>query len=146
MAITVKPANVASQNWVEGAGAASGRYAAGVQGAGSRWQSNTVAAAGTFKQGVSAGNIEQRYAAGAARAGSAKYERKATTLGASRFSGGVSDAKGDYEAGVSPYLSLIGSLTLPARKPRGDPGNLERVRVISSALAARRMGSAAAGR
>ena len=40
----------------------------------------------------------------------------------------------DYQAGVQPYLDTIAATTLPPRFTKGDPRNLDRVKIISQAL------------
>lgn len=146
MAVRVKPVNTAGANWTESASGASTRYAAEAVQASTAWAQNAQAAAPNFKQAISAAGIEARFSAGIQRAGAGKYARKVEELGASRYTTGVSSGRGDYEAGVTPYLQTIQGLTLPGRKPRGDPGNIQRVAVIADALHKRRIGQAAAGR
>lgn len=143
---TTKSATASAQKWATRAGSASGDYAEGAAGAGQKWQSNAVGAAANFKQAVTAGNIEQRFSAGVTKAGAAKYTRKVQAVGASRYSGGVADGRQDYETAIAPVLATIAGVTLPARKPRGDPANIARVTAITQALSARRLGAAAAGR
>jgi hypothetical protein len=141
-----KSAAASAQKWATRAGSASTDYAEGAAGAGQKWQTQSAGAAATFKQAVSSGNIEARYSAGIQRSGAAKYTRKVTSVGASRYSGGVSDGRQDYETAIGPVLQTIAGVTLPVRKPRGDPANIARVSAITSALAARRLGATAAGR
>jgi hypothetical protein len=46
----------------------------------------------------------------------------------------VADAQSDYEAGVAPYTRAIETVKLPARGPKGDPSNINRVIAINKAL------------
>jgi len=43
-------------------------------------------------------------------------------------------ARVDYEEGFKPYRDLIASIDLPPRGPRGDPSNIDRVRIIAERL------------
>ena len=88
---------------------------------------------------------EARQAAGVRRAGSAKFARKVRDVGAARFGPGVIAAAGDFEAAFNPYLQAIQTVDLPARRPRGDPGNYQRVNAVGNALHQRRLAAASAG-
>jgi hypothetical protein len=55
-------------------------------------------------------------------------------VGAGRFAEGVGLATPTYRDAVAPYLQRIASLSLPVRYAKGDPRNIERVKVIDVAL------------
>jgi hypothetical protein len=145
MAIKVKSAADVAAKWAEQTPGRSAYYESGVKGAGSDWETNTKAAAANFKAAVSAGNIDKMFLGGVAKAGAAKYTRKAVDVGVGRFSSGVTAGKVDYQSGIEPMLATIAGLTLPARAPRGSESNLARVRAISMALHAKRLAERAAG-
>lgn len=144
-AVAVKSAADAATKWSTNAAAAQSYYAAGVANAGNTWQTNTLNAAGNYDNAVKSGTIKQMFSGGVKKAGAAKYQNKATTLGATRFSQGVQAAGADYSAGVTPYLQTIAGLTLAARAPRGSASNLQRVTQIATALNAKRLAMATAG-
>lgn len=139
MAVRVKDLSSSAQRWSSRASGAAGDYATEAAAAGDRWQTNTSGAAGVYQQAVSAAGIQDRYRRGVQRAGSAKYTRKITEVGQSRYSTGVQAAVDDWRTGFEPFANTIAGLTLPQRRPRGDPGNIERVRAVASALNARRL-------
>lgn len=139
MAIRVKDLAGSASRWASRAGGAAGEYSTEAQAAGERWASNTGASAQTYFQAVSSAGIQDRFRRGVQRAGASKYTRKIADVGQSRYSTGVQAAIDDWRAGFEPFASTIAGLTLPPRRPRGDPGNIERVRVIASALNARRL-------
>ncbi len=141
MAIRVKELAGSAQRWSSRASAAASDYATEAQAAGERWQSNTTSAASTYQQAVSSAGIVDRFRRGVQRAGSAKYTRKIADVGQARYSTGVAAAVDDWRQGFEPFATTIAALTLPARRPRGDPGNIERVRAVASALNARRLAS-----
>jgi hypothetical protein len=145
MAIKVKSAAEVAKKWGEQTPGRSQYYEAGVKGAGSDWEANTIAAAANFKAAVSAGNIDKLFSGGVKQAGAAKYTRKAVDVGVSRFSQGVSAAVVDMQSGIEPMLATIAGITLPARAPRGSESNLARVRAVSTALHAKRLALRAAG-
>jgi hypothetical protein len=145
MAIPVPTAAEAAKKWAEVTPGRQGYYEAGAKGAGSTWEANAIAASKAFKAGISAGNIEQMFAGGIKRAGAAKYQRKITDVGASRFSSGVAASVQDMQAGVEPFLATIASITLPQRAPRGSTQNLQRVALVADALNKKRLALRTAG-
>jgi len=128
--------------WSRKAGAAGVDYTEGVQSPRADWQAATVAAAASQAAGVQAAIGRGAFAKGVARAGTAKWQTKSVKLGPSRYAQGVQEGVADYETGVAPFLSVIEGITLPARAPKGDPRNLERVKIIATALRAKKTGSA----
>lgn len=139
MALKVPSASAAAEKLALRASAASGEYATGAKAAGETWVTNTQAAKGSFQQGISAGNIAERFARGVAKAGAAKYVRKITDVGMGRFAAGVAAGKQDYLTNVEPFFATIAGLTLSARQPRGSAANIQRVSEVAMALNARRL-------
>jgi len=123
---------------VEGA---SEDYKAGVQAKGGRWQQAADAASGSFKTAISAADIEARFKTGIAKAGQAKYLKRATAVGPDRYAQAAPVAEPDFSSGVQPYLQAIASVDLPARGPRGSAQNYNRVKPIGDALSKLRTGS-----
>lgn len=145
MALKVKSAAEVAEKWAQQTPGRQQYYEAGVKGAGSEWETNTIQAAANYKAAVSAGNIDKLFTGGVKAATGAKYVRKAGGVGAQRFSQGVTEAKVDMQQGIEPYLATIAGLTLPARAPRGSESNLARVRAVSTALHTKRLAQKAAG-
>ena len=130
----VKPMGVSADKWVRRAGQAAPDYARGVQNPRTSWQEATANAAEAQAAGVQQALSEGRFEKGVAKAGNAKWQRKSVSVGAQRFGPGVAAAKGDYEAGFSPFAAVIQGVTLAPRGPKGDPRNYERVKQIGEAL------------
>ena len=145
MAIKVKSAAEVAAKWAEQTPGRSAYYESGVKGAGAEWEANTKAAASNYGAAVKAGNIEKLFAGGVAKAGAAKYTRKAVEVGVGRFSSGVAAGKVDYQGNIEPYLAAIAGISLPARAPRGSESNLARVRAVATVLHAKRLAERAAG-
>jgi len=145
MALKVKPLSEAVKYWEDGARARADRYAAEAKAAAELWQTNAEAAAKLFRDAVTAPNIEQMYKGGIARVGAAKFRRKVEAVGGVRFGPGVEAARTDYESGVAPFLETIAATTIPDRRPRGDPANIDRVRKIADALHKKRLAIRAVG-
>lgn len=105
-----------------GVSAAGGAYEEGVRGAGDRYASGV-------QQAISNG----QWQAGVEGKGS-RYAMKASTVGGSRWSDGVSRAETDYVSGVTPYLQAISGMSLPPRGPKGAAQNYGRSQAVGDAL------------
>ena len=145
MPIKIASASEIAAKWAEVTPGRQKYYESATPAAASDWERETKAAAATFQAAVTAGDIGRRFSGGVTRAGAAKFARKVTAVGVARFGPGVREAQSDMSAGFEPFIATISSVSLPARGPRGDPGNLERVRVIAAALAAKRLTLIGAG-
>ncbi len=130
----VRPIDTIARKWQENASAAAGRYEEGVRDPLNDWATNTRAAASAWQAGVQGAIARGAFAAGVSRAGTAKWQAKALAKGPRRFSEGVSVSAEDYRSGFEPYRAVIEGTTLPARGPKGDPRNIERVAAIARAL------------
>ncbi len=137
----IKPTAVSADKWVRRAGQAGPDYTRGVQNPRTSWAEATAQAADAQAAGVQQAISEGRFEKGVAKAGNAKWQRKASTVGAQRFGQGVAAAKGDYESGFAPYAAVIQGVTLPPRGPKGDPRNYERTKIIGDALHSAKTGA-----
>lgn len=139
MAIKVKDAATSARKFTQRAAAAAPDYQAGVQAAGEDWQRNTAGAAENYNAAVQEAIGRGAFARGVQKAGAQKFATKAASVGARRFPEGVREAGPDFQAGVEPFLSTIAGLTLPPRRPKGDPANFARVQAIGDALRRRKV-------
>lgn len=145
MPTKVATADVVAKKWAEVTPTRGAYYQSGVANAGADWEKNAGASSPAYKAAISAGNIQQMYAGGIKKAGAAKYQRKASTVGVDRFGPGVTAAAPDYQTGVAPMLSAIASVEPPARQPRGAVANQQRSVVYQTALNKARLALRAAG-
>ena len=101
-------------------------------------------AAGASKESHKAAMVQaastDAYAKGVAKAGTARWQDRATRKGPGRFAEGVIVGAPDYGTGFSPYADVIKATSLTPRFPRGDIRNLDRVKVISQALRKKKVG------
>ena len=136
----IKDIGSIAKKFVQRASVAAGDYKAGVEAAGADWLANTAAAGDNFAAGVQAAIADHRFEDGVREAGSAKFTSRAGTLGAQRYPTGVGASEADFAKGVNPYLQVLSSLTLPPRRPKGDPGNMARANAVAMALRAAKVG------
>ena len=123
-----------ADKWARRAGVAGDDYAEGVQNPRRGWAAAATAAENNWQQGVQQAASRKAFSKGVNQAGDARWQQKSLSKGVQRYAPGVSEAKADYASRVAPYLDTIRNLQLPARGPKGDPRNLERVSVIARAL------------
>jgi hypothetical protein len=140
MAIKVKDASTAASKFVNRSQAAAPDYQKGVAGAGQSWVTNSAAAADTYSQGVQQAVANGRYSKGVQAAGASKYETNASGKGAQRYPQGVATAGPTWQDKVTPYLQTVANLTLPPRRPKGDPANYQRSQMVADALRKKKVG------
>lgn len=130
----IRSAAEIAEKWARVTPGRSSDYAEGIAKPKKDWEAMAVAAADAWADGVTSAASEGRYAKGVKGAGTEKWRRKAQELGVSRWPSGVSAARDDYEHGFAPFRDIIERVQLPPRRPKGDPANIERVRLIAQAL------------
>ena len=109
-------------------------YLEGVRSPKKDWEAGARAAEPAYEAGVTAAIARKAFGKGVSEAGTGKWKKKAEELGGPRFGPGVAAAGPEYEKGMGPVVDTIRATTLPPRGPRGDPGNIERVRIMADAL------------
>lgn len=139
MPIKIKSGAAIADKFASKAAAAGPEYTAGVQSPRRDYAAATTAAKDTYAQGVQAAIANDSFSKGVSAAGTAKWQRKAVSVGAQRFPQGAQAAKGDYQTGVQPFLDTIAAIDLPPRGPKGDPGNINRVAQVANALRQRKL-------
>ena len=134
MPIKLKPLDKIVEKWTTRATGAAADYAAGLTMPKQPWSAAAVAAKDAWRTGVTDAAGRDAYAKGVTKVGDAKWLRKASEIGVRRYPDGVSAAKDDYKTGFAPVYETETKLDLPPRGPRGDPKNIERVRIVMTAL------------
>lgn len=109
-------------------------YITGVKTTRKDWEAETIAAADNYARGVTAAIADRRFERGVAKAGTEKWRKNAVEKGGTRWGQGVRLGGVEYAKGFQPYRDALEALDLPPRGPRGDPMNIERVRIIAETL------------
>ena len=138
MAVPIRSMDMISRKWARVAGQAGPSYEEGVTAPLADYAAGAIAANDAWKAGTQAAVAGDRFAAGVRRAGTAKWQRGATTKGPARYSQGVSLGQSDYEAGFSPYREAISGANLPVRGARRSPQNRQRFAAMVDAISARK--------
>lgn len=134
MATAIKNIDRSVLKWERQSAASGPEYEAGIRDPRGDWAQNTQAAEKNYASAVQAAIGRGAFGKGVARAGTAKWQENALAKGPSRWIQGVNLGQAAYKMGFQPYHDVIANLTLPTRGPKGDPKNIERVRVIADAL------------
>ncbi len=140
MPLKVKDSATSRDKFVNRGASAAPDYANGVKGAGGTWQANTTAGAPNYAAGVQEAINRHAFEHGIAKATGAKWEARASGVGAQRYPQGIREAGPAWEAGTAPYLQTLAGLTLPPRRPKGDPGNWQRAQAVGDALRRKKVG------
>lgn len=136
----IRPIAKIREKWVRVTPLRAEDYKMGVLDPRRDWEKQSVAQKETWKTAITDAAAKDLYAKGVTRVGIAKWKDRAATKGPGRFSEGVTVAGPDFEKGFAPYADEIAKTALPVRYPKGDPRNIERVRVIAAALRAKKIG------
>jgi hypothetical protein len=130
----IKDPGAISEKWARVTPQRTEDYVQGVQSPRTDWKTATAAASERYKEGVQKSIARNAFGKGVARSGTENWQKGTLEKGSRRWGEGVGIAKGNYAAGFGPYADTIRSTTLPPRYPKGDPRNIDRVKVIADAL------------
>jgi hypothetical protein len=123
-----------ADKWAVVAGRSADAYQEGVESPRADWQKSTLAANGNWKTTVQAAIAQDRFKSGVEKSSSDIWRAGALNKGVSRYSAGVLLSRDAYLKGFQPYADVIARTSLPDRKPKGDPTNIQRVSVMATAL------------
>lgn len=130
----VKDMATISQKFAARAAVAGPDYERGASNPRRPWAQSAAAAEANYATGVQAAIAKGRFGKGVAKAGDQKFLRGVKEKGVARFPAGVAAATGDYAAGFEPFRAALQSTTLPPRRARRDPSNLQRVNAVVTAM------------
>lgn len=135
-----KSAAEASKKWKERVAGATDDYLRGVENPKEDWAARTEASEENYNNAIQESISRGAFGKGVRDSGSSNWKAKTLAKGRTRWSQGVSVGESDFQKGISPYLEVINSLSLPPKRMKGDPGNIERVRIIAEALHRKKVG------
>lgn len=130
----IKPLDKIAKKWSTVTPQRTEEYADGVANPRADWATKTQQAESAYNAGVNKAISEKRFAKGVQAAGTPTWQRKTIEKGTPRWAQGVAISAADYERGFQPYRETIARTTLPARGPKGDPANIQRVAILAKAL------------
>lgn len=131
---SVKSLDRISSKWARVASVSQTEYEEGIRNPRADWAESTRAAEANFERGIQQAIQRKSFGKGVAKAGTAKWQERSLQKGPSRWADGINVSQANYEAGFAPYREVIQRTSLPARGPKGDPKNIQRVAAIAEAL------------
>ena len=132
-AIRVKSIDSLKKKYEANASSATGAFVEGVNNPRRSQAESAIAAKDTYAQAVQEAIADDRFAKGVEEAGDAAWKEGATTLGKDRYAGGVRAGSDDWAKGTKPVIDAMAAVDLPPKGVKGDPANLERVRLMNEA-------------
>lgn len=135
----VKSLDAITKKWTDRAAVAGQAYKDGVMTT-TGWAAATSAAKDNWAQGVSQAAANGSFQRGVDAAGDSTWQTGSANKGAARYPSGVQGAGPKFSQGFSKFASVLSSLTLPPRFPKGSPQNVERVNAVVTALRNAKLG------
>lgn len=135
----IRSVDLIAKKWAEVTPRRADSYAEGIANPRRSWKAGAMAAESSYEEGVRDAISRKAFGKGVAKAGDAKWSRKATVNGIRNWGPGVAEARGDYEAGFAPYRDAIAAVKLSPRYARRDPRNIKRVEDVVKALVAKKL-------
>ncbi len=132
----IRPVDVIAKKWATVTPQRTADYEDGIKNPRKDWKTETVASKESWKSGVTAAIAGGRFEKGVNRAGTPTWQDASLSKGVARWGPGVQLGEDKYAAGFAPYREAIARTQLPPRYARRDPRNLDRVKAITTALAA----------
>lgn len=123
-----------AKKWRTNAARSTTAFEDGIKNPRRSWEDATSEAEDNYEKGIQDAIADKRFGKGVRDAGDAKWSKNALEKGPTRFAEGVRLAESEFASGIAPYIQVIENTVLPPRFPKGDPRNLDRVRVMSEAL------------
>lgn len=130
----IKDMNLIAEKWARASAAAQADYELGIRNPKADWATQTIAAEKNYNAGVQAAIARGAFGKGVKACGTASWQAAAIAKGVARWAQGIALSLDKYIKGFEYYRSIIASLNLPARGPKGDAGNIQRVAIVAKAL------------
>lgn len=135
----IKSMDRITDSWKRRSAASTPDYEAGIRDPKADWATETAAAEKNYNDGVNAAMSRGAFGKGVKDAGTTKWQKNALEKGTQRWAQGIALAHQAYVDGFTPYANVIANTKLPPRGAKGDPQNIERVRVMAVALHAEKV-------
>jgi len=132
------PAN-ATKKWTANASGAGATYAANAQAASNAQSTNAIAAADSWLQGVNNAGTKMFTQGLTAAQQANKYSSRVASVGASRYSDGVSKSAGTFQTQITKVLNVEAGVQLSPKGPKGSQANIQRSTEMQQALRAAKL-------
>lgn len=109
------------------------RFEEGVKNPKRDWAKSTLAAEGNYEESIRKSITRKAFGKGVTKCGTAKQQAK-TIANLPRWREGIEGAETEMAEKMAPVVAVLESIKLPVAYPKGDPRNLDRVKVITQGL------------
>jgi len=140
MAKVIRSADIATKNWTERAGTASGFYGSQVQGAAWATYAGSDKAEANYATATTAAIQAKSRAAAVNKVGDTAWKAGVSSVGVSRYSAGVTASAPKMNSAMGKLIPAIDTLRkgLGARGVRGSPDNIKRMNDFVTGLSKQR--------
>jgi len=136
--VMASPAN-ATKKWTTNASGAGATYAANAQAASTAQSQNAIAQADSWLQGVNTAGTKS-YTNGLSSAQQQnKYASRVASVGASRYSDGVSKSAQTFQTQITKVLNVAAGVQLSPKGPKGSQANIQRSTEMQQAMRAAKL-------
>lgn len=140
MALKVRSASEATEEWARAAPLSVPKYIRGIKSPKRDWQAATKAAEPLFEAGVQAAIARKAFGKGVDESSDSEWEEMALSKGATNYPGGIRAGKTKYSRKIAPVLSHMERIDLPPPGVRGSPANIARSVAFQEQMAKYRTG------
>lgn len=109
-------------------------YIDGVKNPTRDWETETLDAEGRYEDGIREAIKNKSFSRGVREAGTEKQKANTIKKGVPIWPERVREAEDVMAEAMEPVVAAARAIKLPQRYPKGDPRNIERVKVVSVAL------------
>jgi hypothetical protein len=141
----IKSLDAISSKWVRVSSVAGQSYAEGVANPSVDWKTATQAGVQNYKTAMADSLAKDTFAKSIGRSSTQNWRDNATSKGVVRWPEGIRLGSENYAKGFGPYRDVIQNTVLPARGPKGAPGNIQRVAKLAEALHNKKVQMSASG-
>ena len=138
----MRTAQQAVEKFVQRASVASGDYAKGAAETTKDQAALAIAAEPNYAAGVQAAITRKAFSKGLQKSGKQGWLSGVQNKGQGRFAEGVANSSQKYATESARFDGARNAAASLPRGPKGSPANLDRVRVVATALRAVKLGSA----
>lgn len=116
-------------------------YEAGVKNPVEDWEKETADSEDRFEAGIKAAITRKAFGKGVRKCGTAKQIKQTLLKGVPIWPERIVLSEDAMAEGMEPVVKTLEGVTLPQKYPKGDPRNIERVKVGNIALHRMKTGS-----
>lgn len=140
MALKVRSAAEATEEWLRAAPLSLPKYKRGITSPKRPWQESTLASEDIYEDEVQKAIAAKRFGKGVGGSSNAEHQAMSLSKGAANYPGGIRAGKTKYNRKITPVLAYMSNIDLPPPGGRGSPENIARSSAFQTQMAKYRTG------